>query len=193
MLVLMNSVAVYCGSATGDNPAFAEAARQLGAELARRGIRLVYGGGNVGLMGIVADAALAAGGEVAGVIPHQLANLEMAHAGLTVLERVDTMAERKTRMEELADGFLALPGGIGTLEELTEVLTMQQLGYITGPVGLINAEGYWDPFVALLENFADNGFIQRRFVDALIVEPTPAAALDAFAGWVPLGSKWDSA
>ena len=114
----------------GSSPRYAEVAKEMGKELARRNLRVVYGGGNVGLMGTVADAALAAGGEVVGVIPRQLINREMAHAGLTDLEVVDTMAQRKTRMEELADAFVCLPGGVGTLEEVVEVLTMQQLGHV---------------------------------------------------------------
>ena len=119
----------------GSSPRYAEVAKEMGKELARRNLRVVYGGGNVGLMGTVADAALAAGGEVVGVIPRQLIDREMAHAGLTDLEVVDTMAQRKTRMEELADAFVCLPGGVGTLEEVVEVLTMQQLGHVQGPVG----------------------------------------------------------
>lgn len=187
----MKSVAVYCGSAHGDNPAFTSAARALGEEIARRGISLVYGGGKVGLMGEVATAVLNAGGTATGVIPHQLADKEMAHAGLTSLEIVDTMAQRKTRMEELADAFIALPGGIGTLEELAEVLTMQQLGHITGPVGLLDVDGFWQPFRAMFAGFVDNGFVQRRYLDGLRIAPDPAALLDSFESWKPLGAKWD--
>ncbi len=188
----LTSIAVYCGSAPGEDPAFARAARDLGAELARRRLRLVYGGGNVGLMGIVADSVLAAGGEVVGVIPHQLANLEMAHPGLTSLEKVDTMAQRKTRMEELADGFIALPGGIGTLEELAEVLTLQSLGTINGPVGLLNPAGFWEPFLEMYRGFAAAGFVQSRYVNGLLVDSEPGRLLDKFAGWTPLGAKWDN-
>ena len=136
----------------GSSPRYAEVAKEMGKELARRNLRVVYGGGNVGLMGTVADAALAAGGEVVGVIPRQLIDREMAHAGLTDLEVVDTMAQRKTRMEELADAFVCLPGGVGTLEEVVEVLTMQQLGHVQGPVGLVNVDGFWEPFVRTLES-----------------------------------------
>lgn len=186
----MKNIAVYCGSAMGNDPTYAAAASALGTELARRGLGLVYGGGNVGLMGVIADAVLAAGGDVIGVIPHQLADLEMAHPGLTRLEVVDTMAQRKTRMEELADAFVAMPGGIGTLEELTEVLTMQQLANTDGPVGLLNVGGFWEPFMTMLHAFADSGFVQRRYVDAIAVEAEPGALLDRFAGWQPLGSKW---
>ena len=141
----------------GSSPRYAEVAKEMGEELARRNLRVVYGGGNVGLMGTVADAALAAGGEVVGVIPRQLINREMAHAGLTDLEVVDTMAQRKTRMEELADAFICLPGGVGTLEEVVEVLTMQQLGHVQGPVGLVNVDGFWEPFVRTLESMVACG------------------------------------
>jgi hypothetical protein len=190
MLKDMKSVAVYCGSTLGNSPRFEEAAQQVGAELARRGLRMVYGGGNVGLMGTVADAAVAAGGEVVGVIPRQLIDREMAHAGLTELEVVDTMAQRKTRMEELADAFLCLPGGVGTLEELVEVLTMQQLGHVHGPVGLVNVDGFWQPFLQTLQSMAACGFVQQRYIDAIALSSDPAEILDEFAGWTPIGAKW---
>lgn len=190
MLKDMKSVAVYCGSTLGNSPRFEEAAQQVGAELARRGLRMVYGGGNVGLMGTVADAAVAAGGKVVGVIPRQLIDREMAHAGLTELEVVDTMAQRKTRMEELADAFLCLPGGVGTLEELVEVLTMQQLGHVHGPVGLVNVDGFWQPFLQTLQSMAACGFVQQRYIDAIALSAEPAEILDEFAGWTPIGAKW---
>ena len=190
MLKDMKSVAVYCGSTLGNSPRFEEAAQQVGAELARRGLRMVYGGGNVGLMGTVADAAVAAGGEVVGVIPRQLIDREMAHAGLTELEVVDTMAQRKTRMEELADAFLCLPGGVGTLEELVEVLTMQQLGHVHGPMGLVNVDGFWQPFLQTLQSMAACGFVQQRYIDAIALSAEPAEILDEFAGWTPIGAKW---
>ncbi|MFS0071789.1 TIGR00730 family Rossman fold protein [Corynebacterium striatum] len=188
----MKSVAVYCGSATGNSEAYGEAARQLGEELADRGLNLVYGGGNVGLMGIVADACLAHGGSVTGVIPEQLVDLELAHPGLTSLEVVETMAERKTRMENLADAYICLPGGVGTLEELAEVLTMQQLGHVTGPVGLVDTEGFWRPFVDMFAAMSKAGFVQRRFIDALVLAPTPVAVLEGFEGWVNPGIKWNN-
>lgn len=190
MLKDMKSVAVYCGSTLGNSPRFEQAAQQVGAELARRGLRMVYGGGNVGLMGTVADAAVAAGGEVVGVIPRQLIDREMAHAGLTELEVVDTMAQRKTRMEELADAFLCLPGGVGTLEELVEVLTMQQLGHVHGPMGLVNVDGFWQPFLQTLQSMAACGFVQQRYIDAIALSSDPAEILDEFAGWTPIGAKW---
>ncbi len=174
----------------GSSPRYAEVAKEMGKELARRNLRVVYGGGNVGLMGTVADAALAAGGEVVGVIPRQLINREMAHAGLTDLEVVDTMAQRKTRMEELADAFVCLPGGVGTLEEVVEVLTMQQLGHVQGPVGLVNVDGFWEPFVRTLESMVACGFVQSRYIDAIALSSDPAEILDEFAGWSPIGAKW---
>ncbi|MDK7139114.1 TIGR00730 family Rossman fold protein [Corynebacterium simulans] len=188
----MDSIAVYCGSATGNSEAYIETARQLGGQLADRGINLVYGGGNVGLMGVVADACLAGGGTVTGVIPEQLVDLELSHPGLTSLEVVETMAQRKTRMEDLADGYVCLPGGVGTLEELAEVLTMQQLGHVDGPVGLVDVAGFWRPFVDMYAGMSEAGFVQRRFVDAIVLEPTPAQVLDAFAGWTNPGMKWDN-
>ena len=190
MLKRMKSVAIYCGSSLGNSPRFAQVAQDMGAELARRGLRVVYGGGNVGLMGTVADAALDAGGEVVGVIPRQLINREMAHTGLTHLEVVDTMAQRKTRMEELADAFVCLPGGVGTLEEVVEVLTMQQLGHVHGPVGLVNVDGFWEPFMQTLRSMAACGFVQTRYIDAIALSSDPAAILDKFAGWAPIGAKW---
>lgn len=186
----MRSVAVYCGSAVGNDPIYRDSATALGVELARRGLTLVYGGGNVGLMGVVANAVLDAGGSVIGVIPRQLADLEMAHPGLTRLEVVETMAQRKSRMEELADAFVAMPGGIGTLEELAEVLTMQQLGLVKGPVGLLNVNGFWETFHQALRGFVECGFVQPRYVESIAVEEDPAALLESFAGWVPLGNKW---
>lgn len=190
MLKGMKSVAIYCGSSLGNSPRFAEVAQEMGEELARRGLRLIYGGGNVGLMGTVADAALAAGGEVVGVIPRQLTDKEMAHTGLTQLEVVDTMAARKTRMEQLADAFVCLPGGVGTLEEIVEVLTMQQLGHVHGPVGLVNVDGFWEPFVQTLQSMAACGFVQQRYIDAIALSSEPAGVLDEFAGWTPIGPKW---
>lgn len=191
MLGTMKSVAVYCGSAHGNDPHFTQGAHALGVELARRDIELVYGGGKVGLMGEVANAVLEQGGRVTGVIPVQLADKEMAHPGLTRLETVATMAKRKTRMEELAEGFIAMPGGVGTLEELAEVLTMQQLGNISGPVGLFNVSGYWQPFYDMFAGFVACGFVQRRYLDGLIFSADPVEILDGFEQWQPLGAKWE--
>ncbi|MER0092082.1 TIGR00730 family Rossman fold protein [Corynebacterium sp. KPL2838] len=188
----MKSVAVYCGSAVGNSPAYSAAAQHLGGELARRGLNLVYGGGNIGLMREVANSCLQAGGTVTGVMPQSLVDLEISHPGLTRLEVVDSMAERKTRMEQLADAFICLPGGVGTLEEVTEVLTQQQLGSIRGPVGLVDVEGFWQPFYDMYAAMAEAGFILPRFVKALVIEENPAAVLDGFAQWHYPGTKWNN-
>jgi len=155
----MHHICVYCGSNAGASPAYAEAARALGTRLARNGQRLVYGGGNVGLMGIVADAALAAGGEVIGVIPGQLVAWEVAHQGLTELIVVDSMHQRKQRMFEIADGFIALPGGFGTLDEMFEMLTWRQLGLGQKPCAFFDVDGFWQPLMAMLDHM-----VQERFL-----------------------------
>ncbi|WP_288747304.1 TIGR00730 family Rossman fold protein [uncultured Corynebacterium sp.] len=188
----MKSVAVYCGSAVGNSPAYSAAAQHLGGELARRGLNLVYGGGNIGLMREVANSCLQAGGTVTGVMPQSLVDLEISHPGLTRLEVVDSMAERKTRMEQLADAFICLPGGVGTLEEVTEVLTQQQLGSIRGPVGLVDVEGFWQPFYDMYAAMAEAGFILPRFVKALVIEGNSADVLDGFAQWHYPGTKWNN-
>ena len=192
MLGRMKSVAVYCGSAVGNSPAYSAAAQHLGGELARRGLNLVYGGGNIGLMREVANSCLKAGGTVTGVMPQSLVDLEISHPGLTRLEVVDSMAERKTRMEQLADAFICLPGGVGTLEEVTEVLTQQQLGSIREPVGLVDVEGFWQPFYDMYAAMAEAGFILPRFVKALVIEENPAAVLDGFVQWHYPGTKWNN-
>ena len=155
----MKSLCVYCGSNSGSNPAYAEAAIALGERLARDGIRLVYGGGNIGLMGTVADAVLAAGGEVTGVIPKQLVDMEVAHLGLSELEVVGSMHERKSRMFDLADGFVALPGGFGTLEEIIEMLTWRQLGIGNKPCAILDVEGYWSPLIAMMDRMVEDRFL----------------------------------
>ena len=187
---IVRSVAVYCGSAVGERHEFAEAARALGTALARQGMALVYGGGDVGLMGIVADACLAAGGEVVGVMPRDLVDLEIAHSGLTQLEVTGSMSERKKRMEDLADAYVALPGGMGTLEELFQVLVRQQLGPYTGPVALMNVEGYWSPMLKALRSMSEEGFVPERYLDALVVASTPQELFDGFASWSYPGLKW---
>jgi uncharacterized protein (TIGR00730 family) len=164
------SLCVYCGSRAGDAPAFADSARELGTLIGRTGGRLVYGGGRVGLMGLVADATLAAGGRVLGVIPQALMEREVGHRGLTELVVVQTMHERKQRMAETADAFVALPGGIGTLEELYEMWSWQQLGYHDKPVGLLNVEGYYDALLAFMVTARDRGFVSAAQHDALIVD-----------------------
>ena len=161
----MQSVCVYCGSNAGARPAYAEAAVQLGTRLAREGLTLVYGGGNVGLMGIAADAALAAGGEVIGVIPEQLVGWEVAHAGLTRLEVVANMHERKARMFDLSDAFVALPGGFGTLDEMFEMLTWRQLGLGDKPCAFLDVDGFYSPLIAMMDRMVEERFLhpdQRR-------------------------------
>jgi uncharacterized protein (TIGR00730 family) len=155
-------VAVYCGSADGTNPAFLAEARALGAAIAARELGMVYGGANVGLMGAVADAALAAGAEVIGILPAVLEGREIAHTGLTKLELVPTMHERKARMAELADAFLVLPGGYGTLDELLEAVTWAQLGLHAKPVILINTAGYWNGLLGFLDTTVAAGFLKQR-------------------------------
>ena len=164
------AVAVYCGSRFGDAPAFDRAARELGRMLGAAGDTLVYGVGRVGLMGSVADAALAAGGCVVGVIPQALMDREVGHAGLTELHVVQTMHERKQLMAERADAFIALPGGIGTLEELYEVWSWQQLGYHDKPVALLNVEGYYDALIEFTRVSHDRGFVSKAQHDALLVD-----------------------
>jgi len=160
-------VAVYCGSADGADPAFLAEARALGAAIAARGLSMVYGGANVGLMGAVADAALAGGAKVIGVLPAVLEGREIAHTGLTRLDLVPTMHERKARMAELADAFLVLPGGYGTLDELLEAVTWAQLGLHAKPVILINTAGYWNGLLAFLDSAVAAGFVKQRNRDLL--------------------------
>ncbi|WP_458072437.1 LOG family protein [Rhodanobacter sp. BL-MT-08] len=156
----MTSLCVYCGSSSGKHPEYAEQARAFGTEMARRGITLVYGGGNVGLMGVVADAVLAGGGQVIGVIPRQLVDREVAHAGLTELQVVDTMHQRKTRMFELSDAFVALPGGFGTLDEIFEMLTWAQLGLHSYPCAFLDVRGYYAPLRGMMDHMVGEGFVR---------------------------------
>jgi uncharacterized protein (TIGR00730 family) len=156
----IRSLCVYCGSSTGHDPAHAEIARQVGVLLAANDVRLVYGGGNVGLMGILADAVMAAGGTVLGVIPVGLFETEQGHRGITELVEVGSMHERKARMAAEAEGFLALPGGLGTLEELAEILTWAQLGIHAHPVGVLNTDGFWDPILGFLDGAVEAGFMR---------------------------------
>lgn len=151
---------LYCGSNSGSNPAFAETARRLGSALANRGIGLVYGGGSVGLMGIAADAAMEAGGEVIGVITEQLVGAEVAHRTLTRLEVVPTMHDRKSRLCDLADGFVVLPGGFGTVDEFAEMLTWNQLGIIAKPVVLLDVDGFWEPLLTWMDRAVADGFVR---------------------------------
>ena len=175
------SVAVYCGSRFGDRPAYTDSARTLGRLIAEAGGCVVYGGGRVGLMGSVADAALAAGGCVVGVIPQALLDREVGHAGLTELHVVQTMHERKQLMAERADAFIALPGGIGTLEEIYEVWSWQQLGYHDKPVALLNVEGYYDALLEFMRVSHERGFVSAPQYHALLVDDDPARLLARLA------------
>lgn len=179
----MKRICVFAGSSTGIRPEYAQAAQALAGELARRGLGLVYGGGSVGLMGVLADTALAQGVEVIGVIPGPLASRELAHSGLSDLRVVGSMHERKATMASLVDGFVALPGGLGTLEETLEILTWSQLGIHDKPVGLLNVAGYFDPLQGLLARAVAEGFVRREYLQLLLSAETPHALLDAFAVW----------
>ena len=175
-------VAVYCGSANGNNPAFLAEARALGEAIAAAGLGLVYGGACVGLMGAVADAALAGGAEVIGVLPEVLVGREIAHAGLTALELVSTMHERKARMAELADAFLVLPGGYGTLEELLEVVTWAQLRLHAKPCILINTAGYWDGLLKFLDTAVTAGFLKQKNRELMRVAASAEEAVGMVVG-----------
>ena len=187
----MRRVCVFCGSSHGASPVYTEAARDLGRRIAQRGMGLVYGGGKVGLMGEVADAALAAGGEVIGVIPYALQAREVGHKGLTELRVVDSMHERKALMADLSDGFLALPGGIGTLEEMFEVWTWGQLGLHSKPCALLDVAGYYSPLLAFLDHTVNEGFLREAHRAVLLVDADPEALLDRMAGFrPPRVEKW---
>ncbi|MDF7777541.1 TIGR00730 family Rossman fold protein [Sphingomonas sp. AOB5] len=181
----MKRIAIYCGSATPADPVYIEAARMVGHSLASRGIGVVYGGGRLGLMGAVADSALAAGGEVIGVIPTSLVNAEVAHKGLTSLEVVDTMHERKARFVELADGFINLPGGTGTMDELWEALSWAQLGYHSDPIGLLNIAGYYDKLVEFWEHMGNVGFVRPQHQGLLLVDDDLDGLLDKLTNAQP--------
>lgn len=178
----MKSIAVFCGSSAGLQPAYAAAAHAMGHEIASRKLRLVYGGGNAGLMGIVADAALAAGGEVIGVIPRFLVSKEVAHRGLHQLHVVDTMHERKALMAELSDQFVALPGGYGTLDELCEMLSWGQLRLHEGRVGLLNIEGFFDSLLDFFDRTSRDGFLRGNSRQLVQVGGTAAELLDVLLG-----------
>jgi len=187
----MKRVCVYCGSSLGKADVYKEAAAALGRELVRRGVELVYGGAKVGLMGVIADAMLNEGGTVIGVMPESLMKKEIAHEGLTELHVTSTMHERKTLMAELGDGFVAMPGGAGTLEELFEVWTWGQLRFHNKPCGLLNVSGYFDHLVRFLQHSADEAFVRQTHVDMLIVEENPGRLLDRFESYkAPVVEKW---
>jgi len=185
------SICVFCGSGTGNDPAYVEAAEALGRLLAERGITLVYGGGHVGLMGVIADAALAAGGAVIGVMPKALVEREIGHRGLTKLHVVGSMHERKALMSDLSEGFIALPGGNGTLEEFFEVLTWAQLGEHEKPCGLLNAAGFYNPLLAVFDHMTKHGFVSEKHRELVLVEESPEPLLRAFEDYRPPGNpKW---
>ncbi len=189
----MNSLCVFCGSRPGDDPGYAEAARHLGRTLAERHTTLVYGGGHVGLMGVVADAALEAGGAVVGVMPRALVEREIAHTGLTQLHVVGSMHERKALMANLSEGFVALPGGTGTLEELFEVFTWAQLGEHRKPCGLLNVARYYDPLLNVLDQMVARGFLSEKHRGMIVVEQGPERLLESFSRYEPpLVPKWIS-
>jgi uncharacterized protein (TIGR00730 family) len=190
-MTVIRSLCVFCGSSTPPDPRYTDTATTLGALVADRGIELVYGGGSVGLMGALADSALAAGGRVRGVIPTGLFSREVAHTGLTELHEVGTMHERKQLMYDLADGFVALPGGLGTLEELAEVTTWSQLGLHAKPVVLLDVDSFWDPLVAQLDRMVAVGLLKPANRELIQRATTPADALAALAAArPPRERKW---
>jgi uncharacterized protein (TIGR00730 family) len=191
--VTIKRLAVYCGSAGGSDPRFEEAARELGRTMAERGLELVYGGGRLGLMGIVADTVIAYGGRTYGVIPRALVDKEVAHSGLTELITVTTMHERKARMTELCDAFVCLPGGIGTLDEMFEAWTWNALGYHCQPFALLNVAGFWTPFVEFMGHVSRSGFLSQRRLDQLLIGDTPEQVinlLDEAAARATQGIVW---
>jgi len=181
----LRRLAIYCGSASPRDPLYAQTAQAVGTQLAQWGIGLVYGGGKVGLMGVLADAALAAGGEVTGVIPEALVDAEMAHRGLTQLHVVPDMHARKALFTTLADGFIALPGGVGTMDELWEAVSWAQLGYHDKPVGLLNAGGFFDHLLAFNAHMIETGFIRPAHATILTARATLAELVDAMACYAP--------
>lgn len=176
----INSVTVYCGSSIGVSDIYQRQAIALASELVNREITLVYGGGRVGIMGILANSVLKQGGQVVGVMPKLLVEREISHTGLTKIHIVDTMHQRKQKMIDLADGFIALPGGFGTLEEFSEVFTWGQIGLHAKPCGLLNVNNYWAPLVAMIEKMADEKFLQEKYRHMAIVDDNPASLLDRF-------------
>jgi uncharacterized protein (TIGR00730 family) len=187
----MKRICVYCGSSPGKLNEYREAARSLGHEMASRGLGLVYGGASVGVMGAVADAVLERGGEAIGVIPYALATKEVSHHGLNELIVVDSMHERKARMAELSDGFIALPGGWGTIEEIFEMLTWAQLGFHEKPCGLLNVASYYDPLYTFLEQAIDQRFVKEDFRPMMMMENSAEILLDRFAVYrAPKVKKW---
>jgi uncharacterized protein (TIGR00730 family) len=172
------NVCVFCGSSKGLNPLYAQAAKELGNLMPKYSMNLVYGGGNVGLMGIVADSVMASGGKVIGIIPDFLLKREVGHRGITELEVVESMHERKKRMADLADAFIALPGGWGTLEELSEVLTWRQLGLIKNPIAILNINNFFDPLLSQMSRMVQDGFVKQENLGLLLTESSPEKLLE---------------
>jgi uncharacterized protein (TIGR00730 family) len=187
----VQSICIYCGSAPGKNPAYLAEAIRAGELIAEAGLTLVYGGGRVGLMGAVADAALAAGGKVVGVMPADLVSQEIAHPGLSELRVVNSMHERKWAMAEIADGFLCLPGGAGTFEEIFEQWTWGLLGFHSKPCGFVNVDGYYEPLRAAIGNMVTNEFLLPQYGDMLIYAADTREALQRFKAYVPPPPKWN--
>jgi len=187
----MKRVLVFCGSSPGGRPEYVQIAETLGRLCASRGLDVVYGGAHVGLMGVLADSALAAGGKVIGVIPNRLVEAEIAHAGLTELHIVETMHERKALMAELSDAVIALPGGTGTLDELFEMFTWSQLGLHRQPIGLLDVAEYWQPLLRFLEHSVNERFLRAEHFETMLVERDPGSLLDRLASHQPLAlNKW---
>ncbi|MCG8637651.1 MAG: TIGR00730 family Rossman fold protein [Desulfobacterales bacterium] len=187
----MKHVCVYCGSSDGKKPEYKEAARTLGRAMLDKGIGLVYGGAQIGIMGEIADTVMEGGGEVIGIMPKSLADREIFHTGLTRLEIVDSMHERKAMMADFSDGFIALPGGLGTIEEIFEVLTWAQLGFHQKPCALLNALGYYDNLSAFLNHTVIEGFVNTASRSMLITESDPVTLLERFEEYeAPVVNKW---
>jgi uncharacterized protein (TIGR00730 family) len=182
---LIRRICVFCGSSKGTRPSYAEAARKVGGLLGKWGVGIVYGGGQIGMMGILADAALEAGGEVIGVIPRFLIDRELGHSGVTELRVVETMHERKALMADLSQAFIALPGGFGTLEELCEMLTWSQLGLHNNPCGVLNIDGFFDPLLSFLDHAVEEGFLAPPHRDLLIESRDPELLMDGLFRFVP--------
>lgn len=190
-MTAMKRICVYCGSNPGSRPVFREAGRALGHELAGRGLGLVYGGASVGIMGAVADGVLEAGGSAIGVLPHFFSTKEIAHHGLDELIVVNSMHERKAKMSELSDGFIALPGGWGTIEEIFEVLTWAQLGHHPNPCGLLNVESYYDELARFLEKAIESQFVKEEYRPMLMIDESASRLLDRFEAYqAPKVRKW---
>ena len=188
---MLQRICVFCGSSLGRQPVYAEAARDMGSLFAERGIELVYGGGNLGLMGTIADACLRGGGRVIGVIPKSLVDKEIAHQGLAELRVVNTMHERKAMMADLADAFIALPGGYGTWEEFCEVLTWSQLGLQRKACALLNVNGYYDPLLAMAHHAVEEGFLRDVHRDLVVTDTDPVRLLDRLSNYTtPIVDKW---